>query len=310
MTDMSDPGPDREKGMLVRDGIGRARLRFGAILFETVFQPAYRVEGGMLRPDFATARLRPEGRETAQHVLASLAEGPGAGQAAALARCNLVFLDPETLCYCEDHLMSAAMAPATLDLMLAAVRDAFMMPDQIVWRLPLRVACDAGETIARARAAGIRIALRLGEFNWVESFIPDYKQYLAPKFRDTIVHYSKAKLLFEKKDYAAAMELLAHVDYDDVLLTLNARLMLIKIFYETDEYDALDSLLESMRTYIHRKDLTSSYKSNYQNIIRYTKKLVRVNPYDGGQKSKLKTEIIAANPLTEKSWLLEHLEKL
>ena len=161
MTDMSDPGPDREKGMLVRDGIGRARLRFGAILFETVFQPAYRVEGGMLRPDFATARLRPEGRETAQHVLASLAEGPGAGQAAALARCNLVFLDPETLCYCEDHLMSAAMAPATLDLMLAAVRDAFMMPDQIVWRLPLRVACDAGETIARARAAGIRIALRL-----------------------------------------------------------------------------------------------------------------------------------------------------
>ncbi|MCB0560122.1 MAG: hypothetical protein H6573_01230 [Lewinellaceae bacterium] len=156
----------------------------------------------------------------------------------------------------------------------------------------------------------IRIALRLGEFNWVESFIPDYKQYLAPKFRDTIVHYSKAKLLFEKKDYAAAMELLAHVDYDDVLLTLNARLMLIKIFYETDEYDALDSLLESMRTYIHRKDLTSSYKSNYQNIIRYTKKLVRINPYDGSQKSKLKTEIIAANPLTEKSWLLEHLEKL
>ncbi|MCB9286308.1 MAG: hypothetical protein H6560_03245 [Lewinellaceae bacterium] len=156
----------------------------------------------------------------------------------------------------------------------------------------------------------IRIALRLGEFGWVESFIPNYKKFLFPKFRDTIVHYSKAKLLFEKKDYAAAMDLLTHIDYDDVLLTLNARLMLIKIFYETDEYDALESLLESMRTYIHRKDLTSAYKSNYQNIIRYTKKLVRVNPYDDSQKTKLKTEIIAANPLTEKSWLLEHLENL
>lgn len=49
-----------------------------------------------------------------------------------------------------------------------------------------------------------------------------------------IVHYNRAKLLFvfEKKDYAAAMKLLTHADYDDVLLTLNARLMLIKIFYE------------------------------------------------------------------------------
>jgi len=156
----------------------------------------------------------------------------------------------------------------------------------------------------------IRIALRLGEFAWVESFIPGYKQYLLPNFQDTIVHYSKAKLLFEKKDYKAAMQLLVQVEYDDILLTLNAKSMLLKIFYENDDQDPLESLLGSMRSYINRKEVIGYHKTNYQNIIRYTKKLIRVNPYDAAQKSKLKEEILAANPLTEKSWLLEQLEKL
>ncbi|MCB0547533.1 MAG: hypothetical protein KDD19_08080, partial [Phaeodactylibacter sp.] len=156
----------------------------------------------------------------------------------------------------------------------------------------------------------IRIGLRLGEFDWVESFISDHQGHLLPKFRDTIVHYSNAKLLFEKKNYTAAMQLLVQVDYDDILLTLNAKSMLLKIFYENDDIDPLESLLGSMRSYINRKEVIGYHKTNYQNIIRYTKKLIRINPYDNNQKSKLKTEIIAANPLTEKSWLLEQLERL
>lgn len=156
----------------------------------------------------------------------------------------------------------------------------------------------------------IRIGLRLGEFDWVESFIPGHQANLLPKFRDTIVHYSNAKLLFEKKNYSAAMQLLVQVDYDDILLTLNAKSMLLKIFYENEDLDPLESLLGSMRSYINRKEVIGYHKTNYQNIIRYTRKLIRINPYDNNQKAKLKTEIMAANPLTEKTWLLEQLENL
>ena len=156
----------------------------------------------------------------------------------------------------------------------------------------------------------IRIGLRLGEFDWVESFIPGHQANLLPKFRDTIVHYSNAKLLIEKKNYSAAMQLLVQVDYDDILLTLNAKSMLLKIFYENEDLDPLESLLGSMRSYINRKEVIGYHKTNYQNIIRYTRKLIRINPYDNNQKAKLKTEIMAANPLTEKTWLLEQLENL
>lgn len=161
MTQASEPGGAPPRGELIRDETGRARLKFGDVHFETVFQPFFRVAGDKLRPDFATARIRPQGEATPAGVLARLAEGPGLSQVAGLARCNLAFLDPETLCFCEDHQGSASMAQAALDLLLGAARDAFMMADQLVWRLPLSIAGEAAATIAAARESGIRISLRM-----------------------------------------------------------------------------------------------------------------------------------------------------
>ncbi len=156
----------------------------------------------------------------------------------------------------------------------------------------------------------IRIALRLGEFEWAEAFISDYQQYLAPRYRNTIVHYSNAKLLFEKKNYDAAMQLLVQVDYDDILLTLNAKSMLLKIFYENDDIDPLESLLGSMRSYINRKEVIGYHKAIYSNLIRFTRKMLKVNPFDKKQVEKLKTEIRAANPMPERQWFLEQLEQI
>ena len=52
------------------------------------------------------------------------------------------------------------------------------------------------------------------------------------------------------------------------------------------------------------------HKSNFQNVIYYTKKLVRVNPYKKEELTTLKDEINTASPLAEgeRKWLLEQLE--
>ncbi len=152
------------------------------------------------------------------------------------------------------------------------------------------------------------IGLRLKEFDWVEYFIHNYRNYLQEDYRENFFQFNLARLHFERKNYDAAMQLLARVDFDDVLVQLNAKMMLLKIYYELDEVDALESLLESMRAYLNRKEVTGYYRSNYQNIIRYTRKLVRINPYDKAPKEKLRQEIQQINPLTEREWLLRQLE--
>lgn len=156
----------------------------------------------------------------------------------------------------------------------------------------------------------VTIGNMLGEYDWIEKFIHNYKGYLEDQYRDDLVHYSFARLHFEKGDYSTAMQLFRQVEYDDILMNLNAKLMQFKMFYEQDDLDVVESLLESMRTYLVRKKVIGYHKANYKNIIRLTKKMLKINPYNQTQKTKLLKEIEEANPLAERKWLLKQLEKL
>jgi hypothetical protein len=123
-------------------------------------------------------------------------------------------------------------------------------------------------------------------------------------------HYCKAILFFIKGDYEKCRDLLIHFDYDDILLTTQAKSMLIRLYYEQDEYDLLEALLESTRNYLARKKVMGYRREQVMSMIRLTRKLVRVNPYDEKRKEKLKQEIVQAKYFAEKGWLLRQVETL
>lgn len=156
----------------------------------------------------------------------------------------------------------------------------------------------------------IRIALNLQEFDWVENIIQHHSQWLEEKHRENYVRFYLARLHFERKNYDEAMKLFAQSDFDDILMSLHAKTMLLKIYYELDEFYALDSLLESMRTYLQRKKVMGYHRSIYKNLILYTKKLLKLPPRDRGQIQKLRSEIETAEPLMERKWLLAQLDNL
>lgn len=153
----------------------------------------------------------------------------------------------------------------------------------------------------------VLIALKLKEFEWAEDFIEHFNSLVEENYRENFHHYSKARLYFDKRDYDKAMDLLVQFEYDDLLINLNAKTLLLKIYFENDEFETLEFLLESMRSFIRRKKVLGYHKSNYQNIIRFTKKLIRINPFDKKEKKKLREVITKTNPLTEKEWLLQQL---
>ena len=148
------------------------------------------------------------------------------------------------------------------------------------------------------------------EFIWVENFIHNYKGYLNKKSREDVVQFCLSKLYYEKSDYDKALRICSQMDYGDILMNLVSKTMMLKIFYAQNELDALESYLESFRSYLSRKKATAYHKSNYKNIIRLTKKLLKVNPYNPQNKTKLKKEIQETKPLTERKWLLEQVEQM
>ncbi len=154
----------------------------------------------------------------------------------------------------------------------------------------------------------VSAGLRLEQYNWVEQFIFNYRDTLLPKYRDSNFNYNLAKLHFSRGHYEQAMASLRHVTYDDLFLQLDTRNMLAKIYYELKEFDALESLLDSLRTYLTRKRVIGYHRNNYRNFIRLMSKLIRYNPYSEHERAKLRIEMTEANPLTEREWLLRQLK--
>ncbi len=153
----------------------------------------------------------------------------------------------------------------------------------------------------------VSTGLSLGEFDWLENFIYEYKSMIDPRYRESNFTYNLAKLNFAQKNYDEAMKLLVQIDERDLLLNLDAKAMLIRIYYELDEYDALTSLLSSFNVMLGRKKVLSYHKKHYKNIIRFTKRMLYLKPGDKKAYEKLKMDIEQAEVLGLKDWFLAQL---
>ena len=116
-----------------------------------------------------------------------------------------------------------------------------------------------------------------------------------------------------KKDWfsnipSEALDLINNVQFSDVLVSLAAKTIILKIYYHHEEFDLLDAHLNAMDKFVRRNRVLGYHKSNYLNIIRYTQKLIALNVYDKAAVKNLKTSIEREEKLTEKKWLLEQLK--
>ena len=155
----------------------------------------------------------------------------------------------------------------------------------------------------------VALGLGLEEFEWVEQFISNWQSKLEKQYQESSYRFNLAKLFFTKKDYTSAMPLLAQVDDSDFLLMLDAKVLLLKMYFEMGEWDALDSLLASFKTYLRRKKQIGYHEQHYKSLLRYTSKLLKINHFDKTQLERLRNEILKNETVLEKDWLLQQLEK-
>ncbi len=151
-----------------------------------------------------------------------------------------------------------------------------------------------------------RLGLGLEEFDWTERFLTDARRFLDPASRDNIFQYGMAMFHFHLKNYDAAMQILTAVELDDVFLNLDARSMLLRIYFEKNFHDALESLLDSFQTFIKRQKNLGYQAENYLNLIRFTRQILRLPPSsDPAARLKIRAEVEATSALAEKKWVLE-----
>lgn len=153
----------------------------------------------------------------------------------------------------------------------------------------------------------VGISLRLGDFDWAAWFVERYKNNLDASYREVTYSLSSARLEFERKDFDKALSHLQTADYNDLINSMVAKVLLLKIYFETNEIDLLDAHLKTMKMFIRRNKKMGYHYQNWSNIVRYTQRLMELNFFDKTAVQELRKLIEKEEVLTEKRWFLEHL---
>ena len=153
----------------------------------------------------------------------------------------------------------------------------------------------------------VTAGLNLHEFDWVRTFIEDYRIHLHPRERYSAYCYNLAVWHFWRHDYDQAMTLLRETDFADPLTNLDARSILLKIYYTRNYHDALQSHLDSFLSYLRRQKDIGYQRDNYLNLIRFAKKLLRLDAKDKIGRAAIRQEVDQTTALAEREWLLEQL---
>jgi len=152
--------------------------------------------------------------------------------------------------------------------------------------------------------------LVVNEQDWVFNFLNNYKKNIKQEHRENTYKYSLAVFYFRQSEYEKAMKLLIQVRSADILYNLEARRMLLRIYFELGEDDALDSLLDSFEVFIRRQKNIGYHRENYLNLIKMMKKIRKTNLSDRSAVRKIIRDVKKIKAMAEQKWLLEKLETM
>jgi hypothetical protein len=153
------------------------------------------------------------------------------------------------------------------------------------------------------------LALKAEQYDWAEDFLNEFRHYLPERDKENIFNYNLALFYFRKgkKYYNEAMILLQKVNLNEVLYNLDARLMLACIYFENNDFQALQSHIESSKIYLHRHKDTGYYHDMYVNFFRFLEKIQKINMRDTKAKEILRGEMTSTQLLAERDWLINKL---
>lgn len=149
----------------------------------------------------------------------------------------------------------------------------------------------------------LRLACIGGERDWALEFLERYRDRLPSEDRANTYRFNLACWHYLGGEYARVPGLLQTFDFSDRDTQLSARQMLLRSYFELEEWQALDSLLKSFYTFLRRRHDIGYPRAMYLNLIKFTRKLMH-GPLSRRKAETLAARIRAEPYLAEREWLL------
>lgn len=157
----------------------------------------------------------------------------------------------------------------------------------------------------------VTLGARLREFDWTESFIDTYQHVLPKEDAHNTVSYNLAQLLFAKGDFRGVLHLLRSVEFTDVFLQMDAKSILVKTYYELEDFDGLGYLLSSFKMALRRDRRLSAYQHRlYSHLIKFTRLLIRYQLGEVVSISYIEEQLSKHPDIAGGNWVREKLDAI
>lgn len=148
-----------------------------------------------------------------------------------------------------------------------------------------------------------------GNYEWLKDFIEKYSTELHSDHRENMYNFSKAHLYFAKGEYEKALVHTGKINYDIFIFKLDARVLLLEIYFELGYYDQAFSLVDSTLHFLnYTRELSEYHKERYKGFIKAYNEILKIK--SSGLKNRMDGKIITGKLTIQQSWIQKKIAEL
>ncbi len=157
-------------------------------------------------------------------------------------------------------------------------------------------------------------AFHMKDFLWAEHFLKKYSGAIDSLNSKDIINLLNAKLHYYKNDSQKARVSLARVDYNDYIHYLDAKMFLLCIEYDAENFIEAGLIIDSLNKYLKsHTDIPESSADNSKSFLYYAKTLLNMKETgcDSFMHEKLAEALVRdERPIYARKWLIEKLDEM
>ena len=151
--------------------------------------------------------------------------------------------------------------------------------------------------------------LMVKDFKGIEKFITRNAAYLPDEYRESIVSMATARLYYTQQLYKKAVTVLLQTQFNDFLMSISARLLLTKIYIETNDVETAGNHISAFKKYLQKQKNIGYHKERILKFLASCTELISLQYASKKQRKILEAQLSNDDSLIEKQWLLEQLKK-
>lgn len=154
-------------------------------------------------------------------------------------------------------------------------------------------------------------SLEVNRLAAAEMFFEKYKDRLLPELKESTVALAKTQILYYRKQYEEALEVLNSVTYDNYYFYLSSKKLFSTIYYDMEKFEPILYIADSVRHYLKRNIRVSKFNREfYLKFFNYLHKLINLDANRKKKIESLKYDLIKEKNVSSKEWLLTRIEAL